>query len=78
MDFNEPSWEVGKEGWGGKPRTNPTEHPLWKKHVTFIKVCFCHWHRTAKHECMCKEGRMDIDLGDMDVEVAPPSWPMAV
>ncbi|KAG1656016.1 hypothetical protein FOA52_005644 [Chlamydomonas sp. UWO 241] len=37
IDVIEPAWEAGKGTWGGVPRADPTQHKLWKKHVTFIK-----------------------------------------
>ncbi|KAL6754010.1 S-adenosyl-L-methionine-dependent methyltransferase [Haematococcus lacustris] len=37
VDVNPPDWSVGRRSWGGIPRSNPVEHRLWKKRVTFIK-----------------------------------------
>ena len=37
LDIASPVWEPGHH-WGGHSREDPTQHALWKKHVTFLKV----------------------------------------
>lgn len=38
IDVNEPPQQPGTASWAGRVRTNPLEHRLWKKRVSFIQV----------------------------------------